>query len=996
MIIVNKARSFFIGLLVITSFLFINPSVSHAACITGDFAGGSGTEPDPWQIATPTQLANVGTCIGVSHSDKYFVLTDNIDLDVSPYNTGTGWTPIGTSGNYFYGKFDGNNYTISNLFINSTSSVRGLFGYTQSSVIENLVLANVNITSTQTYTGGLVGYSTTSSVITNVSVSGTVSTSSSNVGGLTGYANLTTISDSSSSVTVSGTSSTGGLVGYMQGSNNDNATITNSYATGNVRGSSNVGGLIGFKYYGTVTDSYATGDILGDKDGGFTNSQSGGFVGTPCLGVITESYATGDVYGDSDVGGFAGQSHNCGGTISNSYSLGNVYPSVSGTGGSFMRYIYLGTVTNSYAIGSVDGQTNGGFIYYDHTCTSCTDNFWDTETSGQSTGGIFSGGRATGKTTLQMKDQPTYTNWDFDTVWDINLAVNDGYPFLRWQEFSPVVQTLLPASDAVDVAVDANLVMTFDKASGADSGNITIYDVSDDSVHEVIDVAGGQITGNGTITLTIDPVNDFEEGATYYIFIDATAIRANDGAYFAGIDDDAVWRFTTEDVTPPSLVTLSPADDATGVVFNPTLEMTFDEPVVFDNGTITVYQASDDTEIVSIPVAGGIADTTVSVSFLELLEPSTEYYVLVSATAIADETGNNFAGISDATAWSFTTRAVNDPILTYPTDNSAAQSSLEIEYEIFEAPLANSIQLIFAGDETVTITLADVGVGEHNFTLDVANIASSIAVASSTANTIPEGVYNVTLRHKDLLNVATLSTTSTSVTIDTTAPILTVVSSPSSTSTIAQARLYFTTDESCTPLAEAPISSTGPVESIISETLVGITNYATISGMQVGGVYSFSFLCRDNSNNSSDLLTFGPVTIIPEQSVRRSSGGQASPAMLAQLGIQTQSKETNNQAQIQKLLAQVQELQKVLEQLQQEQGGSESVTIPDDICLVNLWKQGMRGECIGRVQIKLGVIPVSGYFGPRTLSAVRKFQTENNLDVDGVVGSQTWDALFKN
>jgi peptidoglycan hydrolase-like protein with peptidoglycan-binding domain len=40
-------------------------------------------------------------------------------------------------------------------------------------------------------------------------------------------------------------------------------------------------------------------------------------------------------------------------------------------------------------------------------------------------------------------------------------------------------------------------------------------------------------------------------------------------------------------------------------------------------------------------------------------------------------------------------------------------------------------------------------------------------------------------------------------------------------------------------------------------------------------------------------------------------------------------------------------------------------------------------------------LEVDGIFGPRTEAAVRDFQRNENLSVDGIVGRQTWTALLQ-
>ncbi len=64
-------------------------------------------------------------------------------------------------------------------------------------------------------------------------------------------------------------------------------------------------------------------------------------------------------------------------------------------------------------------------------------------------------------------------------------------------------------------------------------------------------------------------------------------------------------------------------------------------------------------------------------------------------------------------------------------------------------------------------------------------------------------------------------------------------------------------------------------------------------------------------------------------------------------------------------------------------------------------KHGSRGEDVKKLQKVLnarGLCPepivIDGVFGPTTLDAVKRFQRQAHLHVDGVVGGQTWDRLF--
>lgn len=62
-------------------------------------------------------------------------------------------------------------------------------------------------------------------------------------------------------------------------------------------------------------------------------------------------------------------------------------------------------------------------------------------------------------------------------------------------------------------------------------------------------------------------------------------------------------------------------------------------------------------------------------------------------------------------------------------------------------------------------------------------------------------------------------------------------------------------------------------------------------------------------------------------------------------------------------------------------------------------EQGSKGEDVRRLQRLLVMIKLLGYeqidgvFGSKTAAAVKDFQQNAGLAVDGIVGAQTWDAL---
>jgi hypothetical protein len=402
------------------------------------FAGGNGTEENPYQIANWSHLNNVR-----DYLDDHFILINDLRVTTAGYakwasptaKEGKGWEPIGLLGGTtsFAGTFDGQQHEIRDLFVSRPDQIRiGLFGMIDfGAVVKNLGVVNVTVIGGN-LVGGLVGlnYGTISNSCSTGSVTG-----NDGIGGLVGWHSWGDLHDCYSIAIVTGKNDVGGLVGRNEATTVDysylKGTISNSYSRGDVTGQSSVGGLIGAIEHAIMVEaSYSGRSVTGSNN-------VGGLVAFDEFDIVSNSYSSASVIGSSSVGGLVG--HNYDGTVSKSYSTGNV------TGDEYVGGLVgqndAGSVSNSYSIGSVTGNDEvGGLVGYAYY-GSVNNSFWDMQTSGQS-----SSDGGTGKTTAQMKSIATFSGagWNIIEValnqtnpaytWNIVNGVN--YPFLSWQPVS--------------------------------------------------------------------------------------------------------------------------------------------------------------------------------------------------------------------------------------------------------------------------------------------------------------------------------------------------------------------------------------------------------------------------------------------------------------------------------------------------------------------------------------------------------------------------------
>jgi len=328
------------------------------------------------------------------------------DGTVGDSDDAEGFSPIGDDTTSYSGNFQGNEYVISNLYINTSDQNNvGLFGTAFNTTLTGIGLENVDITGVY-MVGGLIG-------------------------GAYAYANADdatfTMSNCYVTGTVDGKYYTGGLVGdanaFVYDADGATFTISNCYATCTVDG--------GFWYTGGLI-GYATAQTYAEGDGTFT---------------INNCYATGAVDGgDRSAGGLIG------------YVRVSAIP-YYGDGGNATF-----TINNCYATGAVDsGGDTGGLIGYTYSMGSGSGDKTFTINNCYTTGTPHIGDTNTphiGDTneiisqTYASSKGEVIDTWD-DTIWDTTKTPID--PLLKEVTVVPVsnhAPTLDVTSKSLDILVN--------------------------------------------------------------------------------------------------------------------------------------------------------------------------------------------------------------------------------------------------------------------------------------------------------------------------------------------------------------------------------------------------------------------------------------------------------------------------------------------------------------------------------------------------------------
>lgn len=346
-------------------------------------------DPTKIQITTPQELQDMEN----NMSADYELV---VDLDM----TGFDWHPVGffEGAPLFTGSLDGRYHTISNLSFTTTQNRIGIFGWADHCTFQNMILDNFEIHG-DFHIGCLVGYADACHIIR------------------VGVTNSTIFIDQG----ISGGSFVGGIVGTIIGS----APLVTA----------------------TLDQCFANITIWCNWSWPAWDSEIGAIGGRVSNTDVTDCWGSGNIDTTDDFVSFREFLFSTGGLIgriSKLIGLGAVERCFShtavATSDLFLPPTQASDVTNQ--IGAFNGKwSSSDQIWFDcffdyqaagsnwpFTPPPNNDMTWGATGVGPPNDAPITG--LTGKSTAEMHQQATYTNFDFDDIWEIDEG--NGYPTLQW------------------------------------------------------------------------------------------------------------------------------------------------------------------------------------------------------------------------------------------------------------------------------------------------------------------------------------------------------------------------------------------------------------------------------------------------------------------------------------------------------------------------------------------------------------------------------------
>lgn len=407
------------------------------------FAGGSGTENDPYLISNGAELAYFAHIVNdavFNTEGLYFALTADIYLNdisnVSSWSENNApanvWTPIGYNTyeivddfnirvrdeNAFKGHFDGRGHTVHGVYVKTLRNNdgfapyqegSGLFGSSHNASFLGLRLANSFIFSETSSVGGLVGWHYRGGLSMGVGyafkdclVEESVRVIGyQNVAGIVGFANCfhAPIIECVNRGAILGNNGVGGIAGGAPQRTSDKLVIKSCMNEGSVTAEVNFSG-----------DAYSAGGIVGWITGDVEKCAN--------TGNISSKRIAGGIVGDTDEACFVTDCYNAG-TVTAEYEAGGIVALV----------LPANNITRCYNVGTVSAPDSAGALIgaaYDPNSLTVNNCYYLNTSCPQADS--FCG---TPLTAAQLQNQSSYVGFDFNSIWTMDGDENYTYAELQ-------------------------------------------------------------------------------------------------------------------------------------------------------------------------------------------------------------------------------------------------------------------------------------------------------------------------------------------------------------------------------------------------------------------------------------------------------------------------------------------------------------------------------------------------------------------------------------
>ncbi len=242
---------------------------------------------------------------------------------------------------------------------------------------------------------------------------------------------------------------------------------------------------------------------------------------------------------------------------------------------------------------------------------------------------------------------------------------------------APTVKTVDPTNNAINIAADKAIKVTFNEAIKAGTGWIELTNSNGTLIPSTWSINGNVLTVTANSTLT--------HGVKYTLLIHTGSVTDTAGNNVKGY----VTRFTVDNIAP-TVKTVDPTNNAANVAADKAIKITFSESI--KAGTRWIELKDNNGTV--IPITWSVSGNVLTIKANSTLTHGIKYTLLIHTGSVTDLAGNNVAGYVTR----FTVDNIAPTVKTVdPTNNAiniAADKAIKVTFNETIKTSNNSIELV--------------------------------------------------------------------------------------------------------------------------------------------------------------------------------------------------------------------------------------------------------------------------------------------------------------